>query len=90
VFDIRNPQHPREIAYFNPPGTTVPSPGSNHVSVAQWRAGGPDWCTAQVHMDARNGTLWTTCQDNGLLMLKFTNNVWPFHDTKTPAGSSEN
>lgn len=90
VFDIRDPQHPREIAYFNPPGTTVPSPGSNHVSVAQWRAGGPDWCTAQVHMNAENGTLWTTCQDNGLLMLKFTNNVWPFHDTKTPAGSSEN
>jgi hypothetical protein len=89
VFDIRNPARPREIAYFNPPGTTVASPGSNHAGLGQWRAGGPDWCTAQVHMNASNGTLWSTCQDNGLLMLKFTNGVWPFPETRTPAGSSE-
>ena len=24
-----------------------------------------------------SGTLWTTCQDNGVLMLKFTNGAWP-------------
>ena len=89
VFDIRDPVQPKEIAYFNPPGVTVASPGSNHASFGQWRAGGPDWCSAQVHLNASNGTLWSTCQDNGLLMLKFTNNVWPFHETKTPAGSSE-
>jgi hypothetical protein len=89
VFDIRNPIRPREIAYFNPPGTTVASPGSNHVGTAQWRAGGPDWCTAQVHMNAADGTLWTTCQDNGLLVLKFTNGAWPFPETRTPAGASE-
>lgn len=90
VFDIRRPEHPKEIAYFNPAGVTVASPGSNHPLFGQWRSGGPDWCSAQVHMNASNGTLWSTCQDNGLLMLKFTNHVWPFEDTKTPAGSSEN
>jgi hypothetical protein len=89
VFDIRRPTQPREIAYFNPPGTTVASPGSNHAGIGQWRAGGPDWCNAQVHMNARNGTLWSTCQDNGLLMLKFSNGVWPFPETRTPAGASE-
>ena len=89
VFDIRNPKHPREIAYFNPPGTTEPSPGSNHVSRDQWRPGGPDWCSAQVHLNADNGTLWSTCQDNGVLVLKFTHGVWPFAETTTPAGSSE-
>ena len=89
VFDIRRPAHPREIAYFNPAGVTVASPGSNHAGFGQWRAGGPDWCSAQVHLNASNGTLWSTCQDNGLLMLKFANHVWPFEDTKTPAGSSE-
>jgi hypothetical protein len=90
VFDIRNPARPREIAYYNPAGTTTASPGSNHAGFGQWRAGGPDWCSAQVHMNAENGTLWSSCQDNGFLMLKFTNNVWPFRDTRTPAGGGEN
>jgi hypothetical protein len=96
VFDIRNPTHPKEIAYFNPPGTILPSPGSNHANIgipglpAQWKPGGPDWCSAQVHLNASDGTLWSTCQDNGLLMLKFTNGVWPFRDTTTPAGGGTN
>jgi hypothetical protein len=86
VFDIRDPAQPKEIAYYNPAGTTTASPGSNHFSTGQWRAGGPDWCNAQVHLDANNGTLWTTCQDNGLLTLKFTNGAWPFPQSKTPPG----
>jgi len=96
VFDIRNPAQPKEIAYFNPPGTILASPGSNHAFIgipglpAQWKPGGPDWCSAQVHLNASNGTLWTTCQDNGLLMLKFTNNVWPFPGTTTPPSDGEN
>jgi hypothetical protein len=90
VFDIRNPARPREIAYYNPAGTTTALPGSNHAGTGQWRAGGPDWCTAQVHLNAENGTLWSTCQDNGFLMLKFTNHVWPFPGTRTPAGGGEN
>ena len=89
VFDIRKPTHPREIAYFNPAGTTVASPGSNHVSLNQWRAGGPDWCSAQVHLNASNGTMWSTCQDNGVLVLKFTHGVWPFPETRTPPGGGE-
>jgi hypothetical protein len=86
VFDIRDPARPKEIAYYNPAGTTTPSPGSNHVSNLQWRAGGPDWCSAQLHLNADNGTVWTTCHDNGLLMLKFTNGVWPFPESSTPPG----
>jgi hypothetical protein len=86
VFDIRDPLQPKEIAYYNPAGTTTASPGSNHFSIGQWRAGGPDWCSAQVHLDATRGTLWTTCQDNGLVMLKFTNGVWPFPESSTPPG----
>jgi hypothetical protein len=76
VFDIRDPQRPREIAYYNPAGTLNASPGSNHG--ANWKPGGADWCSAQVHLDADRGTLWTTCQDNGFLMLKFTHGAWPF------------
>jgi hypothetical protein len=86
VFDIRDPSRPKEIAYYNPAGTTTASPGSNHVQFGQWRAGHPDWCSAQVQLDAASGTLWTTCQDNGVLVLKFTNGVWPFSDSSTPPG----
>jgi hypothetical protein len=86
VFDIRDPVRPKEIAYYNPKGTTTATPGSNHATTLQWRAGGPDWCSAQVHLDRAAGTLWTTCQDNGMLMLKFTNGVWPFPESATPPG----
>jgi hypothetical protein len=91
VFDIRNPRAPREIAYYNPAGATTASPGSNHLRAGGWVAGGPDWCSAQTHLHiserhGREATLWTTCQDNGLLMLKFENGVWPFPDSSTPPG----
>jgi len=91
VFDIRNPRHPKEIAYFNPPGVTTPSYGSQHfnsttVTSSGTQAGNPDWCTAQLRLDARHGTLETTCQDNGFLVLKFENDVWPFPESTTPPG----
>ena len=90
VFDIRNPRHPKEIAYYNPAGQTTVSPGSNHLIANQFVPGGPDWCSAQVHLHVPDGhgpaTLWTTCQDHGLLMLKFENGVWPFEDSSTPPG----
>jgi len=86
VFDIRDPRRPKEIAYYNPAGTTTISAGSNHPLGNNWRAGGPDWCSAQVHLDANNGTLWTTCQDNGVLALKFRKGVWPFPESSTRPG----
>jgi hypothetical protein len=91
VFDIRNPRRPKEIAYFNPAGQTSVSPGSNHVVGNNFLSGGPDWCSAQAHLHiadghGRQGTLWTTCQDNGLLILRFENGVWPFDDSSTPPG----
>jgi hypothetical protein len=86
VFDIRDPARPKEIAYYNPAGATTAVQGSNHVTTAQWIAGGPDWCSAQVHLNAANGTIWTTCQDNGMLMLKFRDGVWPFPESSTPPG----
>jgi hypothetical protein len=91
VFDIRNPEHPREIAYFNPAGVTTPSFGSQHFNPDAFlksgtQAGDPDWCSAQLRLDARRGTLETTCQDNGFLSLKFEHGVWPFKESSTPPG----
>jgi hypothetical protein len=87
IFDIRDPIRPREIAYYNPAGTTTPSPGSQHTTANRgWMPGHPDLCSAQVHLDAERGTVWSTCQDNGVLMLQFTHNAWPFAESRTPAG----
>ena len=86
VFDIRNPERPKEIAYYNPAGTTTASPGSNHNRSGGWVAGGPDWCNAQIRLDAATASLQTTCQDNGFLSLKFTNGAWPFPESSTPPG----
>ncbi len=89
VFDIRNPLRPKEIAYYNPAGVATASPGSNHAQFGGTDAvgnGKPDWCSAQVHLDAPSASLWTTCQDNGVLVLKFTNGAWPFPESSTPAG----
>ena len=88
VFDIRNPERPKEIAYFYPAGVTTVSGGSNHDLGNNFVPGGPDWCSAEVHLDAERGTLWTTCQDNGLLMLKFERGVWPFPESTTPPGAN--
>jgi len=91
VFDIRHPRHPREIAYFNPAGVTTPSYGSQHFNPDAFlksgaQPGNPDWCSAQLRLDARERTLETTCHDNGFIALKFEHGVWPFEDSSTPPG----
>jgi hypothetical protein len=87
VFDIRDPWHPREIAYFNPPAQVRKQeqlPGSDHDNFFGATSGAmtADWCSSPVRFDKERGELWTTCQDNGFLILKFTNGVWPFAGAK--------
>jgi hypothetical protein len=84
VFDIRDPRHPKEIAYFVPPSITTPSPGSQ--STRGVVNGRPDHCSAQIRLDARLKSLFTTCQDNGFLVLTFASGVWPFPTSSTPDG----
>lgn len=93
VFDIRNPHEPKEIAYYNPPaqvGRNAELTSSEHVNGLVERSTNlaetgmldvnlsTDWCTAQVRLIPQRGELWTTCQDNGFQVLRFTNGVWPF------------
>jgi hypothetical protein len=77
VFDIRDPQRPKEIAYYNPAGSREKQAGSAHTMFGSWRAGGPDVCASRLDFDFARHTLTTMCQDNGLLVMKFENNVWP-------------
>ncbi|MGH8778424.1 LVIVD repeat-containing protein [Paraburkholderia sp.] len=81
VFDIRNPAAPKEIAYFNPAGTQTNATGSPHFDFAQWHPGSPDWCSSRIDFDFDKHRLTTACQDNGLLVMNFENNVWPMSDS---------
>lgn len=84
VFDIRDPALPKEIAYFNPPAQELKGgqlPGSEHSGNLT-----TDWCSSQIRfVDAPDGNhyLWAQCQDNGFMVLKFTNGAYPLS-----AGSS--
>jgi len=80
VFDIRNPQQPKEIAYYNPKSPSS-VPGSSQVSFGNWREGGPDWCASRLDFDKETGTLTTMCQGNGLLVMKFQEGTWPFSES---------
>jgi hypothetical protein len=76
VFDIRDPAAPKEIAYYNPGAIAGDLPGSSHNSGATVETA--DHCTAQVRLIPERGELWTQCQRNEFLVLRFTNGVWPF------------
>lgn len=77
VFDIRDIGRPKEIAYYNPPGVTVAPAGSSH-GLYGWKSGGPDFCAAQFSFDFAKKQLTTICHDNGLLIMQFAPNTWPF------------
>ena len=65
VFDIRDLEHPREVAYFNKPslpGTTViPEPGSYAMSAPAW--------------DPRRRSIWYTDVHTGYYAVRLTNGV---------------
>ncbi|MHB8510382.1 MAG: LVIVD repeat-containing protein [Candidatus Dormibacteria bacterium] len=86
VFDIRDPFHPREIAYFNPPaqvakhGTLNGSEHDGGSTNSQPPNDSTDWCSSQIRFTrAADGSqeLWVACQDSGFMVLRFTNGVYP-------------
>ena len=78
VFDIRDPYHPREIAYYKPPARrTAYLPGS-----ALWADyGGRDRTTDRVQTKFRfrkhkgETHLWFVGQDNGFQIVRFTKSM---------------
>ena len=94
VFDIRDPYQPREIAYFNPPaqvakhGTLNGSEHDGGSTNTQPPNDTTDWCTSQIRFyTAADGSreLWAQCQDNGFMVLKFTNGAYPLPSLTTSA-----
>ena len=75
VYDIRDPFHPKEIAYYNPPAKPGYQAGSNFNSTGDCTT--VDWASSMPRFRADRGELWFTSQCNGFQVLKFTNGVWP-------------
>jgi hypothetical protein len=102
VFDIRDVQAPKEIAYFNPPPQaqararlagsehasglgllpTLAEPSVNAVTSYVFDLGhlsdanlSTDWCTSPPRFVGEQ--IWVTCQDNGFMVLGFTNGAYP-------------
>ena len=80
VFDIRDPFHPREIAYYKPRARrTEVRPGS--VFWGPQYANGGDRTTDQTPSDVRfqkhkgELQLWFTSEDNGFQIVKFTEHI---------------
>jgi len=85
VFDIRDPYHPKEIAYYNPPanpanantsptGLFPPLAGAYDTDpTADWASSGVRW----YHAADGSWQLWTQTQENGVQILKFTNGGYP-------------
>jgi len=86
VFDIRDPYHPKEIAYYKPPARGMAFlPGSQLFSrTPDPEHGTPggghrttDWASSNVRFVKHKGDLqiWFTSQDNGFQIVRFTNGV---------------
>lgn len=77
VFDIRDPEHPREIAYFNGPGNENTPPGINPE-------GAPYAMSAPAFVPERN-EIWYSDSASGFWAVRLINHAWPTTTDGTPA-----
>jgi hypothetical protein len=86
VFDIRDPFHPREIAYYKPPaqGMAVLPASQLFSRTPDPEHGTPggghrttDWASSNVRFRKYKGDrqLWFTSQDNGFQIVRFTRHL---------------
>jgi hypothetical protein len=67
IFDIRDPLHPREIAYFNAPV---------HPSVTGGL--GSSYAMSAPTFDPQHRQIWYSDGNDGFYAVNVTNGVWPF------------
>jgi hypothetical protein len=75
VFDIRDPLHPKELAYANFPVVTHPAP-----EPASWAASAPAFVPER-------GEIWYSDGFSGFYAVRVLNGVWPFR-TASAGGSA--
>src|SRR5206468_8334205 len=76
LFDIRDPVHPREIAYANYPGASSQGGASSAYAMSA-----PTFAP-------QRGEVWYTDGNSGFYALKVTNGVWPFTTAATGTGAA--
>lgn len=77
VFDVRDPYHPKEIAYYKPPANgSLNIPGASIRSASRLNRT-TDWASSNIRW-RRHGDelhLWFTSHENGFQIVKFTNRL---------------
>jgi hemolysin type calcium-binding protein len=67
VFDIRDPEHPREIAYFNSP---IPPRSSPTFEASNWAMASPSFVPERHE-------IWYSDGYSGFWAVRLTNGAWP-------------
>jgi hypothetical protein len=84
VFDIRDPEHPKEIAYYMAPPSTISASGGQIIDE---RA---NWAMSQPAFAPERGEIWYSDGTSGFYALKMDPAVWPFPNEAGPAGCVDN
>ena len=66
VFNIEDPAHPREVAYFNRPAIQSEQPFS-----------GGAFAMSQAAWDLKRHEIWYSDGNSGFWVFKVTNGAWP-------------
>ncbi len=66
VFDIRDPVHPREVAYFNSPG--LPTRGDPNVDA---------FAMSRPSFVPERNEIWYADGNSGFYAVRLTNGAWP-------------
>jgi hypothetical protein len=82
VFDIRDPAHPREIAYHVAPPSSVSATGSPFIDE---RA---NWAMSQPAFVPERGEIWYSDGTSGFYALRVNPRVWPFPGAEGIAGAA--
>ena len=80
VFDIRDPEHPKEIAYHVAPPSTVSATGA---PIIDERA---NYAMSQPAFAPERGEIWYSDGTSGFYALRMDPGVWPFRVTRGAGG----
>jgi hypothetical protein len=80
VFDIRDPEHPKEIAYFMSPPGTISATGGPLIDERS------NWAMSQPAFAPERGEIWYSDGNSGFYALRMDPAVWPFAEDTGAAG----